>query len=451
MKLIKYNKASTAHTMESSLALLSLYNQSSGVNVSQNLIGQPRGDKLTNQITVVDARMGRGKSSAAIRYMNRYKGSKRFLYITPYLDEVGRICECCDFDQPDSDHMSKSTELKLHLRAGHNVSATHSLFYLMDSEAIDLVRERHYSLIVDESIQVIERLNVTSKDFSLITTHLSTTSDDGRLHWIDDEYDGKFNEYKEKADNGSLFQLDSALLSILNPDLLRAFDEVFMLTYLFNGQYQKAYLEYFGFDYCVVGVKEDNIGYYFSDRPDNPPPLDYTRLIHIEDSPKLNAVGENPYALSKAWYDRRKYDNPDIRTLRNSMKKFFQGIPGGNAKTRLWTCFKDDVTKLTDAKTGRFRNNYLQSSARATNQYKDRSDIAYMVNRFADPNIIKFFCSKDINIDAEQFALSEMLQWIWRSAIRDGKPINLYIPSSRMRGLLIDWINITNQGGCTIE
>ena len=39
-----------------------------------------------NTVTVVDARMGRGKSSAAIRYMNRYKGTKKFLYITPYLN-----------------------------------------------------------------------------------------------------------------------------------------------------------------------------------------------------------------------------------------------------------------------------------------------------------------------------------------------------------------------------
>ena len=46
-----------------------------------------------HQITVVDARMGRGKSSAAIRYMNENKGKRRFLYITPFLDEVGRICE----------------------------------------------------------------------------------------------------------------------------------------------------------------------------------------------------------------------------------------------------------------------------------------------------------------------------------------------------------------------
>ena len=119
-----------------------------------------------NTITVVDARMGRGKSSAAIRYMNfAIKDSKRFLYITPYLDEVGRICERCDFDQPDSDHMSKSAELKLHMRMGHNVAATHSLFYLMDAEAMELVRQQHYSLIVDESIQVIERLNISQKDF----------------------------------------------------------------------------------------------------------------------------------------------------------------------------------------------------------------------------------------------------------------------------------------------
>ena len=94
-----------------------------------------------NTITVVDARMGRGKSSAAIRYMNRYKDSKRFLYITPYLDEVGRICERCDFDQPDSDHMSKSAELKLHMRMGHNVAATHSLFYLMDALFVDCGRK----------------------------------------------------------------------------------------------------------------------------------------------------------------------------------------------------------------------------------------------------------------------------------------------------------------------
>ena len=43
-------------------------------------------------------------------------------------------------------------------------------------------------------------------------------------------------------------------------------------------------------------------------------------------------------------------------------------------------------------------------------------------------------------LDVDKLALSEMIQWIWRSAIRDGKEIWIYIPSSRMRGLLEDWI-----------
>lgn len=404
-----------------------------------------------NTITVVDARMGRGKSSAAIRYMNRYKGAKRFLYITPYLNEVDRICEQCDFDQSDSDYMSKSAELKTHIRHGKNVAATHSLFYLMDEEALELVRANHYSLIIDESIQVIERLNVTDKDFALIISQLADVGENGVVRWKDKEYDGRFCDYKELADAGSLRMIDSALLNVMNPDMLRSFDEVFMLTYLFDGQYQKAYLDFFGFDYRIIGVELDEDGYRFSNAPDSPPPLDYRNLIHIVETPAMNKVGDGKFALSKNWFTRRGYDHPDIRALRNNLKKFFQGVPGGNHDSRLWTSFKDARDKLIDRRTGRFRNNFLQVSARATNEFRNRTDIAYMANRFVDPNLLKFFSERDIEINSDHFALSEMLQWVWRSAIRDNKPINLYIPSSRMRELLIDWMNSTSEGGQSVE
>lgn len=404
-----------------------------------------------NTITVVDARMGRGKSSAAIRYMNRYKGAKRFLYITPYLNEVDRICEQCDFDQSDSDYMSKSAELKTHIRHGKNVAATHSLFYLMDEEALELVRANHYSLIIDESIQVIERMNVTDKDFALIISQLADVGENGVVRWKDKEYDGRFCDYKELADAGSLRMIDSALLNVMNPDMLRSFDEVFMLTYLFDGQYQKAYLDFFGFDYRIIGVELDEDGYHFSNAPDSPPPLDYRSLIRIVDTPAMNKVGDGKFALSKNWFTRRGYDHPDIRALRNNLKKFFQGVPGGSHDSRLWTSFKDARDKLTDRRTGRFRNNFLQVSARATNEFRNRTDIAYMANRFVDPNLLKFFSERDIEINSDHFALSEMLQWIWRSAIRDNKPINLYIPSSRMRELLIDWMNSTSEGGQSVE
>lgn len=403
-----------------------------------------------NPITVVDARMGRGKSSAAIRYMNRYKETKRFLYVTPYLKEVERICEMCDFEQPDSDHISKSTELKNRMRRGENIAATHSLFYLMDEEALELASSRHYSIIIDESIEVIGRINITSKDFSLITEHLTEERDDGSLRWLDKEYEGKFSEYKEAADIGALFQLDSALITIMSPSMLKAFDDVFMLTYMFDGQYQKAYLDYFGFEYRIVGVERDNDGYYFSGHPDDPPDIDYRRLLNIVDKPNMNRVGDGRFALSKNWYSRRGRGHRDIITLKNCMRRFFDNLPGGSSDTRLWTCFKEEQSKLI-SESGRYRNSFLQINARATNEYRATTDIAYMVNRFVDPNILKFFGDKHISIDQNKFALSEMLQWIWRSAIRDNKPINLYIPSSRMRGLLVEWIDSTNQGGKPIE
>lgn len=399
------------------------------------------------QITVVDARMGRGKSSAAIRYMNKYRATKKFLYITPYLKEVDRICEQCDFDQPDSDFRSKSAELKMYLGAGRNVAATHSLFYLLDEQALEIVRNQGYSLIIDESVDVINRFYITDKDHELILSKLAYVDSHGLIRWKDAEYTGKFDVYKAAADAGQLYNLDSIMLDIMDPTLLESFDDVFMLTYLFDGQYQKAYLDYYGLPYRVVGIEQDERGYFFSDAPDNPPPEDFHKLIHIFGTDKMNAPGKARTALSKNWYARRGYDNSEIRDLRNGLRNFFQDMTSSTSKNRLWTCFKEDQAKLIDKSTGRFRSNFLQISARATNEYRDKTNAAYMVNRFADPNLKKFFAERGCAINEDHYALSEMLQWIWRSAIRDGKPINLYIPSSRMRSLLTDWIDQTSKGG----
>jgi len=60
------------------------------------------------------------------------------------------------------------------------------------------------------------------------------------------------------------------------------------------------------------------------------------------------------------------------------------------------------------------------------------------------PDYENYFTRYNIIIDQDIYALAEMLQFIWRSAIRDNKSINLYIPSRRMRELLIHWLNNEN-------
>lgn len=56
------------------------------------------------------------------------------------------------------------------------------------------------------------------------------------------------------------------------------------------------------------------------------------------------------------------------------------------------------------------------------------------------PDIKQFVEHYRIEFDDDLFSLSALLQWIWRSRIRDGEPINIFIPSERMRNLLITWI-----------
>ena len=62
-----------------------------------------------------------------------------------------------------------------------------------------------------------------------------------------------------------------------------------------------------------------------------------------------------------------------------------------------------------------------------------------------------FYYAHGIEADDDIYALSIMVQWIWRSAIRDGDEIYIYVPSKRMRELLIGWIDQTSKGGNTIE
>ena len=41
---------------------------------------------------------------------------------------------------------------------------------------------------------------------------------------------------------------------------------------------------------------------------------------------------------------------------------------------------------------------------------------------------------------SDAYALTELIQWVWRSRVRRGEPIILYLPSPRMRRLFEEWL-----------
>ena len=403
------------------------------------------------QLTIVDARMGRGKTSAAIRYIREHKDDFPILFVTPYLSETERVCEACDLEQPDDSFGAKLTSLKHHLQAGESICATHSLFLYIDRECLSYIRAHHYHLIVDEAIDVAGTMSGLSRYDIRYIMENTNADDDGRLTWSDAEYEGKFSAEKNLADCGELYSIGGYLITVVSPDVFEAFERCYLLTYLHRAQLSTLYFEFFHIPFNVVGVETDAGGWKFSDKPDNPPPVDYKELIHIVEDKSCKMKLFQGTALSKSWFQKEligcKKEVPSMTHLRNGLRNFKEHLSSGDPKKTMWTTFKAFADQV---RGNRVSSKYFVAlNARATNQYRDKTDLAFLCNIYPDPNMQKFFAKGDVHMDKDQYALSVLIQWVFRSAIRDGKPINVYIPSWRMRSLLKQWIADVAKGGAS--
>jgi hypothetical protein len=106
------------------------------------------------------------------------------------------------------------------------------------------------------------------------------------------------------------------------------------------------------------------------------------------------------------------------------------------ARDLMWTTFISERGKLH---IGRAKS-FVQCSSRGTNAYRERTVLLYLLNLYVHVSLYNFYLSRGIRLNREGYALTNMLQWIWRSAIRDGERILIYVPSRRMRELLQRWM-----------
>lgn len=399
------------------------------------------------KVTVVDAMMGAGKSSAAINYINSSQDSdESFLIITPYLPEVERYrkeCPTKGFKAPsyEEGRGSKLESLKKQISRGENIVSTHALFQKFDDELMDLCRIKNYTLIMDEVTDVIEKYEITSSDLEVLKENFVTVDENtGIIHWREDraDYKGKFSEVKRLCEIESLACYGDSILMWLFPvQAFNCFGRVFILTYMFKAQLQRHYYDYYNLEYSFMGVDYIDGKYqftynliHFKNR------ANYNELIHIIDSPKMNRIGDRTTDLSLAWFKRNK-GTVVMTELKRNITNFFRNIRTDNSKDNIWSTFKDYRTAV---KGKGYSRGYIPLNCRATNDYQDRTSVAYLANRYMNPVIKNFFEQHGVEVDEDGYALSEMLQFIWRSAIRCGNEIWVYIPSSRMRELLADWI-----------
>lgn len=419
---------------------------------------------LSPTITVVDAIMGAGKSTWLINHLNneytdinkRTPGNppRKFIVIVHDLSEVDRFSKACpalDFKDPQPVYGRKLYGLQQLVEAGENIVTTHALFKLLTPEVVNSIRSYGYTLMVDEVLTTVETYNdLVDKDRDLLfkAEYVVIEENTDRLRWNTlkhgDYTAGRFNDIRKLCEIGSLVYFnDTTLIWEFPSEFLQAFKQIYVFTYMFEGSLMSAYLKSQGFDYEIKSVSKDMKGLIDHQEVDESEIKARIRgLINIYEG-SMNDIGKTPHRghgtskpLSSGWYGRA--NSTKLLKIKSSTQNFFKKISSTPAEHNMWTVFRRMSKKLKGA---RYARQWTPLNLKATNDLIDKQALAYLCNLFPNVSISNYFKSREIPMSADMYALSELVQWIWRSQIRRGDPIHLFIPSQRMRELLIDWLN----------
>lgn len=382
--------------------------------------------------------MGSGKTYEAIQGMKKHKGN--FIYVTPFLDEVERIVKYVsgvqqpsityDYNEEDEtyDTIYKRDNLIRLANSKVNLATTHSLFQKL--HRADYSYFMDYDLILDEVITPIEVINMVKDDIDLAFNQglIVKNPKTNEVTYTGDEYKGKlYAHLKKLCDTSNVIHINDRLLVwSFPPEIFKNFKSITVLTYLFEGSLLASYFEYYNIKYEITRPNYKN---------DETLKRKIKELLNVYEG-SANNMGEYLTSFSVNWLKNKS--NKDYKkiftTVENLIKRSFKTKSSYNG----YTTFKSFKNKL---KGKGYTKGFIPVNERATNKYSEKQTMIYLANRFLNPNIKDFFRNKEVIVDEEKWALAELLQWIWRGSIRKNNPMNLFIPSKRMRRLLYKWLS----------
>ena len=413
----------------------------------------------TRLIKIIDKPCGSGKTTAMI---NNFNNQDKYLVIVPLLSEVNRIVEDSKevvFVQPDEFDNIKGTKyasLEAHIADGRNVVSTHKLY----EDLVPLVKAgllSDYHIIIDEVPNVIDNevdKSETSIDtFYIETGYMEVVGASGLVRptqrWIESQSDVSDTlspKILKSAMTDCLYLQDNkAFLRVLPKSLLEAGLSFTVMTYKAEGSMLVAYLRKLGLLFVIE--RDYELEEKFK--------LQAVGLITIEDisaiscsnNPKINLSVNQQYKGMR----NKAYCSRLTTGLKNLKGRKLQGI---SAKNILITCVKDawkrEVSNTAEndneykpgpfAKNSRlWEANWISNITRGTNDYAHCSHLIYLFDQHPNPFVTKWL-GDGSRAFADTYALTELVQWVWRSRVRRGKPITLYLPSLRMRRIFEEWL-----------
>ncbi|MBW6417302.1 hypothetical protein [Celeribacter sp. PS-C1] len=396
--------------------------------------------------------------------------NQNYFICTPLLSECARIQATAKIaiQQPEiiddvQGHETKKEHLIQLLRERKSVVTTHAMFDQLTDVANAGLLEG-YNIIIDEVLSVVddgyrvkektwEELYVGAGYVEIDPTSgliTPTAKWEADVEQIDDALKRPiFNA----AGAERLYHVNNGInLAVMPEALLRAGKSLTVYTYKAKGSLMLAYLNRLrmtpSHDKGSPKIELDFL-------------RDTRKLITVRDIPSLSGLklsysGQTSTAakalndkVSRALKSLRQNALRDI-PLENILitcpkeKWFYQGkapirnqegveqtkfLPGPYAK----------ASRLAPTGYNKRRAIWLPNTTRGTNDYRHCTHAIYLYDQYLNPNIHRWIGGNSI-ISQDDYALTELIQWVWRTQIRDKKPITLYLPSKRMRELFLSWL-----------
>lgn len=423
---------------------------------------------MAQKVEILDSIMGSNKTNRVLDWIDS-NPNERYLYISPLLSEVDNTSRLAtnlkhvSFEFPDTEeHDTKADDLLSKLEIGANISCTHSLYLSMSEKHLSLIEKYGYIVIIDEEVGVIDAFRKYSVDdlhYLSNNGDITISDEDGMISWVGAEL-GKKAKYKQfynlcnaKAVYATK-RSDTMLVTQMPVELFTRAKRVIIMTYMFEGNILDNFLK----------LKKVEVVPFIEVSPTH---IDKQLIRELID---LKPLDRKLLKVSMSGYGYEKMDKKGFDLISNYIRSVGLSV-GAKAIDTMYT-FPKDVspvevksgkrvaprgfltykTKLLDEDGNvildtkgkpKLQDNYcwLHSGCRATNKYAYKWYLAHCYDRHPNLSVETYLKEYGCPIDKNVFALSEMLQWIWRSRIRKGESIVLAIASQRMHNLFVDWLN----------
>ncbi len=411
-------------------------------------------------IEVLDRVMSAGKTTALLKWL---KITDKVLFVTPLLSETEDRIKTARpdllFTSPESEcalvggkwQNSKTEHFLKLLESGRNVATTHSLLKLCDQRHWQQIYNKGYILVLDEELSLIEKF--TDKSFEdmewlIKNNHLLRDPSNGRLTFVDSgEVDGfAYAGVKTLCDKQMLYSASRSggfVVSCLPIDIIMCAKRVILLTYLFKGSVLEQFLSLHG-----VGWKEfDEV---------NVPrikPSAFKDLIEFVDERHVLPYGKSKLHSRKGinltqsgW---AKMTPENVKRVSNTIRNIFNGVDAMNCAfaTPKQLVVRQHGTRNALVKPHRYvykegKNDlWLYPKCRATNEYAHKTHLVYALDVYPNQSVDAYLTDMGCNVDRDLYALSQLIQWLFRGAIRNGEKIVVGVLAPRMRDLLQRWLN----------